>query len=256
MMQSDELRSKLTRAASYAEAVDIVASHYAKLEGKSRWGKKVPVGVQHLRTILRAFPNAKIIYMVRDPRAVVCSFISSERNPAFNFQNVYNKAKYWAKCEQLADKFQKFSPQNMKQVKYEDLIAKPEAVVRNICSFIGVDFEKTMLDTASTAWQYAPKGADGHVMAAHKELLKSINASRVETWKEELLPRLVSLIEVVTRKWLARRGYTESFSAQPQVSAGRTIVLEIGWHIDKLRHIIHRSCLKVFWIARVLTERA
>ncbi len=253
MIQSAKLRSKLATASCYAEAIDLTVSHYAAIEGKTCWGYKSPEDVQRLGKIVRAFPNAKIIHMTRDPRAVVRSFLVKERR-AFNFTNLYYVARYWAKCERLADRFEKFAPQKIRRIRYEDLIERPEATVRDICSFIGVDFEDRMLEVSASAQKYAPKLPDGQLDPAHRELLKPINAAPMAKWKKDFSLPMVGLIEVAARNWLTRRGYTEMLGRPPKVGVLRLCALEIGWQIDKLRHFVRRFSLMAFWTVRACFE--
>lgn len=249
VMQSAELRTRLVRAASYAEAISVTASYYASLEGKSRWGEQSPGEVQHLGKIVKAFPNAKIIHMTRDPRATVHSFILHTRKAAFSAANIYNTAKYWARCEHLANAFHTLSPQNIKRVRYEDLVADPRTTVRDICGFVGVAFEEAMLETASTALRYAPKGDDGRVLGSHQGLLENVSAAETAKWKQALSPQAVRLIEAATWKWLVARGY-----AGPVRPRMARLFLEIGWQFDRFKLGAQHIALRAYWIARLLFE--
>lgn len=253
-MQSGELKTRLASATSYAEAISITASYYARLEGKSRWGEQSPGEVQHLDKIVRAFPDAKIIHMTRDPRATVHSFVFHMRNAAFNTTNIYNTAKYWVRCERLANAFHDRSPQNIKRVRYEDFVAEPQATVRDICSFIGVEFEEAMLDTASTASRYAPRDGDGRVSASHKGLLENISTSEMTKWQQALSPYAIKLIEAATWKWLVKQGYVGIPTAPPKIGLLRTLILEIGWQFDRLKLGIPHVALRGYWVARLVFE--
>ena len=255
MMQSAALRRKLATAACYAEAIDLAASHYAAIEGKTRWGYKAPEDVQRLKEIVTTFPNAKILHVTRDPRAVVHSFLVKEKR-AFHSINLYYVAKYWAKCERLADRFEGFAPQKIKRIRYENLVERPEATVRDICSYIGVDFEDHMLEVSASAMEYAPKLPDGQLDPAHRELLKPINVSPMAKWKRDFSPPMIGLIEMAAGNWLTRRGYTEMLGSAPNMGALRLSVLELGWQIDKLRHFVQRFSLTVFWTVRVFFEHS
>lgn len=253
VMQSCDLKKELVHTETFAQAIDVVASYYAKLDGKQRWGEKSPGVVQHLFTIVKAFPNARIIHMTRDPRAQVCSFIINSRRGVFTDVDVYNTAKYWAHCEELARRFRARRPQNIIQLRYEDLVASPRETVSAICAFLGIAFEEAMLDTASTALRYAPKNADGQVMEAHKRLLVNINAAAVTGWRQTLPARSTALVEAVTWKWLTALGYAEG--AAPELSAFRRFALEICWYFDCLERATERLLFRTFWVARLFVDK-
>ena len=253
IMQSFDLRCALVHTESFAQAVDTVASYYALMEGKQRWGEKSPGEVQHLSRIVKAFPNARIIHITRDPRAQVFSAITNSRGRAFTATHVYNTAKYWVHCEELAYQFRARRPQNIMQVRYEDLVTSPRETASAICSFLGIAFEETMLDTASAAQRYAPKDADGQVMEAHKRLLVNVNAVALTEWRQSLPTRSVALVEAVTWKWLAALGYARG--GAPELGALSKFVLEIGWCFDRLRRATEHVLFRAFWVARLFVEQ-
>ncbi|WP_168210620.1 sulfotransferase family protein [Persicimonas caeni] len=112
--------------------------------GASRWGDKTPQNVARMASIVEAFPQARIIYVYRDPRHSVVSL----SNPSFphasddelvnaevvrHYQRVYEQQK------------QQVPPANLIEVRYEELLDDPPTQLARVCSFLQVDFDEAML---------------------------------------------------------------------------------------------------------------
>ena len=54
-------------------AFGIVFREFAELHGKARWGDKRPIYFQEVDVLMRLFPDAQIVHIVRDRRANVAS---------------------------------------------------------------------------------------------------------------------------------------------------------------------------------------
>jgi len=89
-------------------------------------------------------------------------------------------------------------------------------------------------------------------MPGHIGLLKRINASRVTTWREELPPVMVGLIEVAAGRWLEQRNYLRSAREQAPIGALRLVGLEAIWRYDELRRVFLLTSRRIFWTARNL----
>lgn len=99
------------------------------------------------RELFEILPNARLIHMVRDPRDVVASFIHQNWAPdnleeaVLFYKSIINR---WFQIENQIDQ------NRFMMVKLEDLIEKPEKVIREMCIFTGLDFEPQMATTDLT----------------------------------------------------------------------------------------------------------
>jgi len=85
--------------------------------------------------------NMKLIYLVRNGKAFIHSFHKKgEPN--------YKAATYWTLRNYRMRKIikEKMNPKDVLQVHYEHLASNPEKEIRRITKFIGIDFEKEMLN--------------------------------------------------------------------------------------------------------------
>jgi Sulfotransferase family len=135
----------LVRAASPRDLFGIYAALYEqfmKATGKRYWGCKSTFMIHYVKRILASYPEAKLIWLIRDPRDVALSSQVSVFNP----YHPYYTARLWAKQQELGLQLEATCrPANLLRVHYEALISNPQETVERICRFIGVPFEQTML---------------------------------------------------------------------------------------------------------------
>lgn len=115
---------------------------WARREGKARWGDKTPLYVTELPTILRIFPSAKIVHIIRDGRDVACSLRRQPWGPT----NVYTAALLWRRAVETGRAAGKLlGPSVYRELRYEALVATPEPELRALCGFLGERFEPSLL---------------------------------------------------------------------------------------------------------------
>jgi hypothetical protein len=173
---------------------------YARLRGKVRFGDKTPWNVRHLDEILAMFPDARIIHLVRDPRANVASRVELPRTS----KDVLTAAIKWRIDVEAAQRFAeggKAHAGNYLELRYEDLVGDPEPWVRKVCTVVGETFDPAMLDyhqTRDVMFKDQP----------YKEgVFKPVNTASVDAYKKRLRPAQIRLIEAVTRGSMKRLGY-------------------------------------------------
>ncbi len=98
--------------------------------------------ILHGQELHEMLPDAKFIHVVRDPRDVIASFVKQRWCP----DNV-NQAIVWYQSimnKTLASK-NNLEAQCLLELKLEDLVKEKEAVIKQICGFIEIPFEKNLL---------------------------------------------------------------------------------------------------------------
>lgn len=119
-----------------------IYDQHLALSGKRRWGCKSTFMIHYVDRILSLYPDARLIWLVRDPRDVALS----SRNSVFNPFHPYYVAQLWTSQQRLGLTLEaKLKPTNLMRVHYEDLISDAERTVSQICNFIGEDFNPAML---------------------------------------------------------------------------------------------------------------
>jgi hypothetical protein len=106
--------------------------------------KKTIVGAtvhHHFDRLLRIWPDAKFLHIVRDPRDVARSCIGMGWAG-----NVWHGAKRWIEAEQIWEKFSDQLSEDQKiEFTYTNLITHNKETLTRICNFIGVDYDDRML---------------------------------------------------------------------------------------------------------------
>jgi hypothetical protein len=193
----EELKSFLrNRKPKIATLLESLTATYAQKLGKPRWAEKTPNHLLYLQEIRQAFPEATIIRIVRDPRD--CA-LSMRKLP-------WASSSILANCHLIDEWFQRsheFLNHDRKSVsvRFEDLMANRENVLRLICEHIGEQFEESMLErgsgksvvTSSEPWKH--------------QVTKPLDASRVYAWKRELPKSLTDAATYICRELIEEFGY-------------------------------------------------
>lgn len=128
------------------------------LNHKSIVCEKTPQNVFYLKEIFEIYPNARVINMVRDPRAILLSQKNkwNRRNlgasymtkkEAWRLRINYHPitlSKLWNAAIDAANNFQK--DYRMLTIHFEDLLEHPNETIQKICQHIDVDFNQNMLN--------------------------------------------------------------------------------------------------------------
>lgn len=105
------------------------------------WGDKTPVYVRHANLLSLHFPEAKFIHIIRDPRDRVLSVKRAWKKSA------KRAAEGWRKDIECYDKWVLRNNTNKDrsfEVRYEDLLENPAAVLERICNFIQIEYQSDM----------------------------------------------------------------------------------------------------------------
>lgn len=129
-------------APSYARLFALFHAHNAERLGKTRWGEQLGFIERLADPIFAAFPAAKMIHMVRDPR---------DRDTAVKSITHHRPGKTgwvtasWIYSVGLACRNQQRYPGHYLAVRYESLISRPQETLRQVCAFLGEAFVPEML---------------------------------------------------------------------------------------------------------------
>jgi len=125
---------------------DRVLADALRRSGKPRIVVKTPSNVLVWERIAACWPDARFVFLLRHPAAAVASLHSSF-DPAWRPEEagslddaVTRGLRYMTVVEQARATLPGFT------VRYEELTAEPEKVVRDLCGFLGVPFQPAMLD--------------------------------------------------------------------------------------------------------------
>jgi hypothetical protein len=180
---------------------------YSEVHGKPRWGDKRPAYSGFIGPLFEMFPDAQYINVVRDPRGAVASQIPMGWDaPEVALPAA---AARWEAAIGRTDRFaRRLRPDQLLDLRYEDLVSDPQAALERVCAFAGLragDAVEAMIGRDRT-----PSGGPG------KRVAQPVTTASVERWRERLAPEQVALVERAAGQLLDRFGY------RPAAEAGVT----------------------------------
>ena len=183
-----------------------VWQEFARSRGKGRWGEKRPAYWREPDTILRLFPTAQILHLIRDPRSCASSL---HRTPWWQ-SPVSRSAAVWVMSNRTLDRVGRRLPSDRyHRLRYEDLLAEPRQTLEQVCAFLGEDFAPQMLEHGGAAQDIVPTRKNWH-----DRVQGPLDATRTEVWRQDLTPTDIGLVELFGRREMARHGYWRSDAGQ------------------------------------------
>jgi hypothetical protein len=188
-------------AATLLDAVKAPYRAFARATGKVRWGDKTPGYAQHIPLLATAFPTSKFLLMVRDGREVADAF----RDAHWGDGSIVTGALHWATLTQLARAAGSvLGPERFREVRYDRLVAAQEDELKDICAFLGEDYDPAMLDVAGAA-----RSAFDRLPPHHHNLLKPMTPG-LRDWQGKWSTEEKVAVEAVVGPVLDELGFPRS----------------------------------------------
>ncbi len=182
--------------------------------GKARWGCKSTFMIDHVDPLLEHFPDSRLIWLVRDPRDVA----ASSRKSVFSPFHPWLTAQLWRRQQTRGFELEEhLSEKTLLRLSYEELIARPEAVIRRLCGFLDEPFEDTMLRFFETR----EANRSGSLSEDWANTARPILSNNAGKFRRHLKPGEIASVEGVTGDLMTRLGYPPD---DPAASAG-----EVSW---------------------------
>jgi len=182
---SEELEQMRQSSPSQAAFIDAFADRVKAEAGKERWAEKTPQNIRNLDWIMERFPRASVVHIIRDGRDVVCSM---RQHPDWRWvddgwqkelvpRSMGSYARRWL-ADTATGMGWRDDPRYV-EVRYEDLVADPEAVMRAICGGVGAPADTDWL--AALARRDESGDQDGQ-----PDYEGAVSGASVGRWREDL----------------------------------------------------------------------
>ncbi|MEO8346665.1 MAG: sulfotransferase [Betaproteobacteria bacterium] len=163
---------------------------------------KQPYYTLQLPLILRLFPQAKIVFSVRDPRDVVLScfrrrFLMSA--PNFQFLTLEGAAGLYDETMRLAQLYRAKLPLDLLQLRHEDLVSGFEERVRETCDFLGLAWQDSMRDFATRA------RTQSITTPSSVQVMQGLNREGIGHWRR-YRDQMTTVLPIL-QPWVERFGY-------------------------------------------------
>jgi len=193
-----EIRAFLAEREPSARAIlEALTVPFAAARGKPGWAEKTPNHLLNLDTIRAEWPEATVVRIIRDPRDAA---LSTGRLPTFSSSFVANTL-MWRSWQDRAAPFFETDARAI-TIRYEDLVANPEAQLRSLCEFLGVVYEPAMIEFASAAADVSSENETWK-----KPVSGELDRSRMYAWRETLDEGQKRFANLINHEYLARFGY-------------------------------------------------
>jgi tetratricopeptide (TPR) repeat protein len=163
---------------------------------------KMPFNGLRLPLINRLFPDAKIIFTIRDPREVIFScFKHRFSTTAYTYQllDLPSAVRFYDVYMKSMESFRFLPSLQLHQYRHEDLVRDFDGVVGKICDFLGLPWNDGMRDVGWRARQ-------GLVISpSARQLIDGLSTEGLRQWRRyeaQLTPFYVGL-----DPWVGRYGY-------------------------------------------------
>lgn len=159
---------------------DAVYSLIMEANGKRAWVCKSNDNIHYLEAIDEAFGDtARYLFLVRDGRDVALSYRKAPIGP----KHPYVCAQEWETTQRRMLAWERHAVGRCLRIHYEQLLADPESSLRQICTFLGVDYADSMLEFHNTG--EARRTSEKSSLWAN--LNQPILRNNTEKWRQDSL---------------------------------------------------------------------
>ena len=206
-LASSESLERLARISS-AEAVRQRDAYWSCVRGYGidPRGKvfidKMPLASVQLPVIAKLFPDARILFAVRDPRDVVLSCFRRRfgMNPSmYELLTLEGAAQFYDAVMQLSELYRGLLSLPRHIVRYESLVEDFDGTARAACDFLGLEWDEAIRDFAAKA------RARGISTPSAAQVARGLNREGQGAWRhyrDQMAPVLP-----VLERWVERLGY-------------------------------------------------
>jgi hypothetical protein len=214
-------RALAATASTFAEFAQALFDESARLRGKPFVGEKDPEYVRRLPLIHRLFPSTRSVQIIRDGRDVALSLLEwvtptryLGRMALWREEPVAVCALFWRRRVLSGRRgLERVGADRCLEVRYEELVQTPEAVMRSIAGFLDLPFEIAMVE-----YHRGKTREDARLSSKDKWLAPTAG---LRDWHIELPTRDVQLFEALAGDLLESLGYplTQDLPVPPEVTS-------------------------------------
>lgn len=198
------------KGATYKEMFDNALRIIATTRGAEnrRWvGIKEGWIVELFRPLARAYPDARFMILLRDPRATINSMLGMKGSDRELIAHTLSYARHWRKYLAFALHYLQdpLFAGRLYVLTHEQLLADPDRKAREMCTFLEVPFDPAMLDTANYFDYGAGRPWKGN--SSFETETSGISTHRAVRWRTMLDPKAIRMVDFVCGPDLIAAGY-------------------------------------------------
>lgn len=185
---------------TYEHLFGLLNQQYAEKQNKPRWGDQTGLIERFADQVLSAYPGAKMIHLIRDPR---------DRYEASKSKHPNGKGKIgaatarWKLTTQLARRNLITHPDHYMIIQYETLVTHPEQILKEVCNFLEENFSPEMLEMSG-----APDFREKILRGAYGNSGSSlISTEFIGRYKKSLTIEEIKFMQQIVGKTMNNYGY-------------------------------------------------
>lgn len=183
--------------------------------GSGRTVDKLPLNVAWIPLARALFPDAPVVFAVRDPRDAIVSGLFQDLVPnaaMVHLGDLETSARLYDRVMRTWQAVKALPGLNVREQRYEDLVAHPEETLRELFAFLGHPWDPEVLDfhlhAARKAISTPSKDAVSRPMTRAAQGRWHRHAGKLQEVQERLDP------------WIRQYGYRSAFEDVPDVAVG------------------------------------
>ena len=190
------------------------------------YGDKSGPNLYFVDTLLKWFPDCKILHIIRDPRAILASqhkrlmlvlehdgsfpgVVTSMKKLCYSPIIVTYILTYWGRAIRIDSRLTKSHPQHYMRVQFEKLVAEPEKITRQICNFLSIPWHPQMVEPPKRDSSYI----DPSDLQQKVDRGRGMDRDAAERWRKHLRPWMAATLRVYGSLFygdaLTRFGYVD-----------------------------------------------
>ena len=204
----------IKKPSTFKDVINCVYAFYASDILKKEvtlYGDKNNYYLKHIDLLASLYQNAKFVHIIRDGRSVAASYksvmkqeIVSKYAPKLPTE-INNIALDWTtNISHIEKSFSNLVSDKKITIRYEDLVLEPDSTLTTVCNFLGIEFEKQMLDYYTTTTK---EGLEPEEYLAWKQKnLQPLQKDEVDKYKQ-LSDKELNEFEKTAKVFLKRYNY-------------------------------------------------
>jgi len=205
---------KLEGKASYSDFIKTFYLNYVSFYDKNQItliGDKTPYNSNHIPLLIKLFPKAKFIHIIRDPH----EHILSMKKVDFGSNSALVISQNWKILNKKIERAKRKNPEKFITVKFEDFLMTPEKFLKEWCEFLSIEYSESMMKFYEIKDQVNEHYTPEQVNKVHSSLLKPIVPGKINAWMDKMSKKDAMICEFVTSRYINSYGYSRMFSKFP-----------------------------------------
>ena len=188
------LRDEELDGSNFSSVVNALYLHLANQHGKFRWGDKSPINTQHIQALAIAFPDAQFVHIIRDGRDAAQSF-----HRRWSYDPLHTITRWKKVVNEGKRQGSTLKSDRYMELHYEALTAEPELLMRQICTFLEIEYQDSLLNSTMR-----------YMDPSHGSVKTGRITSNSGKWSSYFTPKQVVEFESIAGEMLYSLGYPVS----------------------------------------------